>query len=432
MITLHTFKVDVTPPIGGYLCGGLHDTALSVETPLYLRGIALTDGATRCVAAVIDFCYLCGTSHTRLLRAIADGAQLEPDRVTLHSNHVHDAPLIDEDAHALVAEYAPQFQLHDEAWFVSLLARCRDAVAQALADPGTPITGVAFSSHPVEQFASTRRVLDDRGQCQVRYSVCHNPEIRSAPEGLIDPMLDQIVFYDAGNCPVACASFYASHPQVSDGRRTVSSDTVGVALDLFEKTNPEVFPLYFTGCGGDITAGKYSTTNKHYNRLSFGLRLFEAMQSAFDKAQPSPIGGLAWKHTTLDLPLRTIPEDANHYADQIRSADWRPAKYLAAMKLHRLQQNITTYPYHLARLSFGVLDVLFLPSEMCIPYQLYAKQRCAAPLAVAAYGDSFLKYIATDEAFDQGGYEVQPNWTEIDRGVEPILKQAMDRILRSA
>lgn len=430
-LALNTFKVDVTPPVGDYLCGGLHDTSLGIETPIYLRGVVLASEGMRCVLAAVDYCYLAGRSHQRLLEALAAGAGVLPQQATVHSLHLHDVPLIDEEAHALVEAYCPGLCLHNEEYFTDVLARTREAVRDAVAAPAIPVGGVAFSQHAVRKFAGTRRVLDEHGRCRIRFSVCRDPDIRAQPEGRIDPMLDQIVFYNASGRPVVCMSFYASHPQVSDGRRVVSGDTAGLALELFEKTNPDVFPLYFTGCGGDVTAGKYTTPNRPRNRLVFGLRLFDAMQAAFEKARPRPLSSMAWHERTVDVPVRHIQEDEDQLIRAIRDEEYRPAKYLAATKLVRLRQHPETYPFRLARLTLNDVHMLFMPAEMCVDYQLHAKARCVGPLAVAAYGDCFLKYVATDEAFDQGGYEVDPRWTEVERGIQPILEDTIEQLLRT-
>ena len=41
-----------------------------------------------------------------------------------------------------------------------------------------------------------------------------------------------------------------------------------------------------------------------------------------------------------------------------------------------------------------------------------------------------MNYVATDEAFDQGGYEVRPKWTEVAPGCEGLIKKAIHEILQ--
>jgi hypothetical protein len=429
---LYLFKVDVTPPIGDYLCGGLHDTSVAVESPLFLRGLVIVEGAQRYVLANIDFCYLCGRSQQRFVEALAAGAEVPVAHAVLHSNHVHDAPLIDEEAASLLTAEFPN--LHNEAYFSDILSRTQRAVVEALKGPGLVAASIAFTQHPVLEFASNRRVFDENGVCQTRWSVCQEEEIRNAPEGRIDPMLDQIIFYDELGTAKVCLHFYASHPQVSDGRRLISSDTVGGALGLFEEENPGIHSIYFSGCAGDITAGKYTTTDRENNQKVFSERLFQGMQGAFESAPTKqPLQSIGWADFSFDLPLRPITESESDFLSQIQDVALpRSSKYLAAMKLFRVQHQIQSYPFRASCLRLNGYNVLFLPSELVIQYQFYAKSRSVEKVAVAAYGDSFLKYVAHDAAFAEGGYEVDPRWSEVEKGIESPICAAIDTVLERA
>lgn len=427
-ILARTFFVDVTPPVGTFLCGGLHTTSLGVEQPISLRGMILEQNGTRVVVAAIEYCYLCGKSHDRMIAAMARAAGAPESAVTLHSVHTHDAPLVYEEAQLLIKDPA---HVHDEIYFRHVIDTTRRAIQSALAKPGTAVGGVRFTNHRVHEFASTRRILDASNRCKVRFSRCADPVIKAAPEGKIDPLVDQVVFHDVSGKPFACWHFYASHPQVSDGRRLVSGDTVGVALELFEKTNPGVFSVYFTGCAGDITAGKYTTSYRERDRLTFGTRLFDGMQAAFEKQiAPTPLEAIGWSDHAFEMPLSIETKPAAHYQAVLdKSGMPSSAKYLAAIKLHKLNRKLPTYPFRTSCLALNDLRVLFMPSELCVEYQLFAKSLRPGKVAVAAYGDSFLNYIATDEAFDQGGYEVESDWTEVTRGCEPLIKSAIRRAI---
>lgn len=429
-LTISTFQIDVTCPPTMYLCGGFHPQARGNESPLYLRGVILSDGGQAVVLASINYTYLSGRSQRRLVEALARGAEVPASHVALHSDHVHAAPLIDEEHHLLV-ERETGVRMHDEGYFSDVCTRAQSAAAQARRETGINISGVAFSEHPVDQFASSRRVLDADGRCQIRWSVCRDLAVRNAPQGRIDPMLSQIVFFDESNKPVTAMSFYASHPQVSDSRLLISSDTVGVALDLFTANFPQTFPIYFSGCAGDITAGKYSTTDLARNRLVFGVRLYDAMRFAFEAARPSDIDSIGWADETFDLPLAPVPENEAFCLGIIRDPSKPPReKYQAAMRVLRLREHPISYPFRINRLRLGNVNALFLPTELVVDYQLYARSIANGPLAVAAYGDSYLKYVATAEMFPQGGYEVSPTWTEVGPDAEAPIKTHIESILK--
>src|SRR5689334_1419877 len=131
-ITIHTFHINATPPVGDFLCGSLHQRSMGLEQSLSLRGLVFSEGDKRYVIAAVEFCYLCGRSQRRLEEALAAGAKTTRNHVGLQSVHTHDAPLVDEEAHAVMGEScetasgAPLPGVHNESWFESLLMATRD------------------------------------------------------------------------------------------------------------------------------------------------------------------------------------------------------------------------------------------------------------------------------------------------------------------
>jgi hypothetical protein len=431
---LRTFHVDVTPPVDMVVCGW-HTPGVAIESPIELRGIILSANGTHYVMAAIDYCYMIGRSHERFERALAEGAGIPVEQATIHSDHTHDAPMMNEQAHAVIDDVYPDGpRLHDEAYFSRTLEQASIAVHDALAKPGAAVDGVAFTKHRVEKFGATRRVIDENGNCHIRWSRSNTfPQwMIDYPEGRIDPDLSMITFFERRK-PIACMSFYASHPQVSCGRLTWSSDTIGVARHLFESHNPGVFPIYFTGCAGDVTAGKYTTPYLKRDQYVFGSRLFDAMQAAFEKSHPQPLESIGWVNSVNPVPLGAIPQPADYFESIIANpASTSKDRYLAALKLRRLRENIFEYPFRLSRLALNDVGALFMPTELIVDYQLYAQEmskRQLRELAVSAYGDSMLDYTAIDISFEQGGYEVDERWTEVGPGIEQPIKDTILEIV---
>ena len=83
-----------------------------------------------------------------------------------------------------------------------------------------------------------------------------DPKMAQAPEGPIDPWLKTITLA-RGDKPLVRLHYYATHPQTfcCDGR--ASADFVGLAREAVERQD-KVFQIYFTGCSGDVTVGKYN------------------------------------------------------------------------------------------------------------------------------------------------------------------------------
>src|SRR5215470_9898559 len=80
--------------------------------------------------------------------------------------------------------------------------------------------------------------------------------VRAEPEGLIDPFLKTLTFWNEAR-PIAALSYYATHPMSYYGDGRVSSDFCGLARQR-QQDDLNVVQMYFTGCAGNITAGKYN------------------------------------------------------------------------------------------------------------------------------------------------------------------------------
>jgi hypothetical protein len=83
----------------------------------------------------------------------------------------------------------------------------------------------------------------------------------------------------------------------------------------------------------------------------------------------------------------------------------------------------------LARLRVGPIDILHLPGELFVEYQLAAqKLRPESFVCVAAYGDYGPGYIGTYEAYAQGGYETG-EVSRVSPRVETVLINAVHALL---
>src|SRR5262249_47395095 len=86
-------------------------------------------------------------------------------------------------------------------------------------------------------------------------------------------------------------------------------------------------------------------------------------------------------------------------------------------------------PIRLTCLDLGKAQVLHLPGEPFVEYQLKAQElRKDAFVCVAGYGDGGPGYLPTAEAYLQGGDE--PTVALAGPGSEKILKEAMAKLLK--
>src|SRR6478752_3941950 len=100
---LATFGCDITPPEGHPLCGGWIEPVRGVDDPLRALGVVLLGGGKPVVLCVVDWTGLRNEAFRIWRKALADAAHTEPEYVSLHAVHPHNAPFADVEAEKLIA-----------------------------------------------------------------------------------------------------------------------------------------------------------------------------------------------------------------------------------------------------------------------------------------------------------------------------------------
>ena len=122
-------------------------------------------------------------------------------------------------------------------FFDAAFARVTAALKKSLSERRR-VTHVATGQARVESVASNRRIIGPDGKiANWRGSRSVNPAHKTLPEGLIDPWLKTVAFYD-GSARVAACHYYATHPMSYYGDGRVSSDFVGLRTSKFKPPTP--------------------------------------------------------------------------------------------------------------------------------------------------------------------------------------------------
>ena len=418
-----TFCCDMTPPLGEPLIGG--DRLSVVEQPLLAKGIVLQSGDRRYVLCAIDWCELNNGSHDAMQEAIAEAAGTQPCYVAVQTVHQHTAPLVDMDAQKLLAEAgAAELQLDPRA-FELLKRRLAGAVKDSLARLEA-FDRIGAGQAKVDRVASTRRVVDASGKIRVRYSLVRDPDLRAMPEGTIDPYLKTITLA-RGEKPLVRLHYYATHPQTfyRDGR--ASSDMPGDAREALE-AKEHVFQVYFDGCGGDITLGKYNDGSKECRKELAG-RLQAGMEAAIAATRWSPLGEIRWRCCPVSLPPRADPGFT--LADSLSLMNNTAAERSARLCLGAERAAYVRgadRPLLISCLEIGKVRIVHLPGEPLIAFQFFAQGlKPDAFVAVAGYGDCGTGYLCPQRAFGEGGYE--PTASNVKPQSEALLKKAIAAVL---
>lgn len=402
------FQCDATPPPGQPNIWV--EPVREVLDPLLCKGLVLEGNGQRVVLAAMDWCGAGGATHERFCSALAHGAITSRRSVWLHTVHQHAAPYVVEDAYPILESARPN-ALRMSARFLALLSERLAGAAAAALQRLEPVERIGLGLAGVEQVASARRLLVD-GRIVTRYSsTAKTPELAGLPEGDIDPDL-RCVALAGGAGPIAHLAFYATHPQTfcCDGR--VSADFVGAARAAVEKETGCPM-IYFTGCAGDVTVGKYNQ-GREGQRAALAARLADGMRKAIRAASFEPLSGFDWRIVPLRLePRRDAPaaEGASTDADAYRRA--------ITAAFARRQRPLVACALELA----GAL-VFCLPGEPLLAFQREAQAAGQGRFVCAAgYGDISPGYLCRDEDYRLGGYE--PSASNVLPGSEERIRQAI-------
>jgi len=422
-----SFWCDVSPPLGHPLCGGWIKPLEAVDEPLLAKGILLSDGKSRYIICAVDWCLLQTGGYDMFRQKLALAAEIPVSHVAVQTVHQHNAPVADVNAQLLLNQ-VPGAPPHLNLDFMREVTDRVALAARNSCQQLRPFTHIGFGSSRVEQFASNRRVRLNDDNIHPRYSSSQDPLMQAAAEGLIDPWLRTVTFFD-GDRPLVRLHYYACHPQSFYGDGRATSDTVGLARQRLERQEG-VTQIYFTGCAGNITAGKYNDGSPAA-RAILTDRIYAAMKKAIASSQLVPVTTLRWTTREVRLPLRKENEwlPGTSRATMSDTNAQTVARLEAALNLAWIESVRQRPGLEISRLTLGPVNILHLPGEAFIEYQLYAQSLLPKEfVAVAAYGEGGPGYICTDAALSEGGYE--PTESRVAPPTEFLLKSAIAKLFQ--
>jgi len=402
-----TFQLDVTPPIGSALCDGLVPVASSIDDPLFARGIVLLGVGDPIVLCAVDFVGIGNGGYDAWRETLARAAGTKPSRVSVNTLHQHDAPGCDFDAEELLATVGMGGTSCDVIFSRKLLERLEAEVKKSL-EAARPFTHIGTGQARVERVASNRRILGDDGKVKIiRWSSTKEPEAIAAPEGVIDPELKLLSFWNQ-DTPLVSMTYYATHPQSHYAKGAVSADFPGLARAVRDRAEPNIFHLHFNGAGGNVTAGKYNDGSPQA-RIELTERLAAGMKQAWEKTRRIPItaADVEWRVQPVALPLSDRLkklEDVEKILFNKGVVPYERAR--AARDIAYAKRVISGHKIELSSLRLGPAVFLNLPGEIFVEYQLAAQEmRPDRFICTAGYGEYGPGYIGTTVAYPQGGYE---------------------------
>ncbi len=445
------FAADATPPLGSPVA---YAAVRSVTDPLFAKGLVLLGAGDPVVLCAVDFIAISNEGHDAWRDSLAEAAGTTPDRVAVHVVHQHDGPRCDFGAEALLESAGLGGKRQDNDFLRRTLEATAAALRESLA-AARPVTHFGTGSARVEKIASNRRILGPDGKVAIARSSSYRipepilsrlvesarkqgyelsatrvEEALAAPEGVIDPELKMVTFYE-GEEALVSLSYYATHPQSFFGQGDVTSEFVGLARARLEDERGGVPLVHFAGGGGNVAAGKYNDGTPE-SRVALTDRLAEGMRRAWESTVREPVDASAaeWRVVPVALPIPAHLDEAALRATLADETLPETNRLAAAGKLAYLARARAGHRIDLANLRIGRADLLHFPGELFVEYQLAAQEQHPGRfVCMAAYGDGGPGYIGTEVSYAEGGYETQPGSTNVAPEVEGVLMEAIGQLL---
>lgn len=398
------------------------------ELSLRCRGIVLLGADDPVVLCAVDWIGIGNEGNDVFREALAGAAGTKAGRVAVHTLHQHDAPACDFGAERLMEEAGRSAGRWSGEFARGVIQRAAEAVRESL-PKARPVTQAGFGEARVEGVASNRRIKGPDGHVRaVRFTACKDPALRAEPEGVIDPFVSCVSFWDR-ETPLAILTYYACHPQSYYMTTTPSPDFPGIARFIRAQSVPEALHVHFNGAGGNIGAGKFND-GSHGNRMILAQRLADGMKRAFDATRKNAVSAADVRWQVEPVALEPAPHlDEAKMREELKQVKevpfLGPADRLAFVLRCRAGHRI-----EVGCLKIGSIRMLHLPGELFVEYQLAAKAaRPDLHISMAAYGDYGPAYIGTAAAYGEGGYETSSRSSNVGPQAEGELMRAVRKLI---
>jgi neutral ceramidase len=425
-------RADITPPAGVDLCGfgGRAGPSQGVHDPLSAKALCVTDGERRIALITADLIGLDAGTVTEVRRRVGERFGREAPALMIACSHTHSGPS---------TPCLPFLGVPDPAYMESLIATLADLVVKA--SSAMSEAEIAFGQAEV-QVGINRRQRVEEGRIVLGRN----------EDGTTAPYVDVLRAQTGIGCAVLFS--HTAHPVTLGGDNLlISADWPGYAQHFVEEALGErCVALYGQGCCGNINSdprGSFEIAEQQ------GRAVAEAVAKAAATLRPAADGAVGAASEVVELPLQDPPpldEAQALLAFAVRERDANAATDNHGMKLTRqglvawgerlvalAEAGAThlTQPFEVQALRIADTAIVGLPGEVFVEYQHQIK--ACSPFAqtfVLAYANGNIGYVPTEEAFPQGGYEVDSaikyyGTTMLTPECEHVVVGGVRRLLRT-
>ena len=438
--------IDITPeqfPV--VVNGGFFPQYIdTVQDPLYVRCLVLSDGNLQIALAVIDTCVIPLDFCDRMKDAIVAKTGIPKNRIMISSTHCHSAPALG-DTHSATAE---------KPYMDFLVGKVAGAVAEAQKNLTPVKVGWAVGNDTNNVYC--RRFLMKPGTAmtnafsdKVNDRAMMNPGFNNpnmiARTGPVDTAVSVLSFVTLEDKPVAVFANYSTHYAGVRGG-VLSGDYFGVfSQRMKERITEEVgqdnmtsqfVAMMSNGTSGDANCIDFLNPERRFDYLSVGKETAQAAMVVWPNIEYHDSVPLAMAEKRISIANR-VPTAAEVQAAKDHVAKFPDGKPQTVADVYALNVSLmgdwpATSEVVVQAIRIGELGITALPGEIYGSTGLEIKARSPflptinIGLANGAYG-----YIVPPEQHALGGYNTwRTKYSCLEVDGEPKVKATAIELLK--
>jgi hypothetical protein len=386
-------KVDITPPVGVYLSGGLRKrVAETVGTPLYAKALVLDNGRPFASSGQIGFLALdllviekeTIASAGELIKA-QTGMDIE--NIMVSASHTHSGPYTS-------TNIFDGEEGIDEDWFSTLPNKMAEAISSAYRSLKEAKVGAGSGCE--ESISHNRRMKMNNGTAWNDWLRPPKDQIVGVC-GPIDSEVGVLKVENMDGSTLGAIINFSCHNNAG-GIGGISADFAKYATEVIENVEGgESGALFMPGACGNIGAGGVQSGAQKVGKI-LGA---EALKTLVRTPTVEDVK-IAAMRREIELPLRKFELQLS----EIRKI-WPSGEDVFRKELEFLKQvkedHISTYIQVIAISDTAFVSV---PGEMFVELGLEIKRKSPFERTfVIELANDYVGYIPTRVAFEEGGYE---------------------------
>lgn len=397
-------KVDITPPVGTYMCGAWTKTrSVAVHDPLYAKVLVMESGDKKVAIITCDVLLFGEEWSTPIFQAIEEKHGIKIEDIMMVPSHTHRGPYLPGD---------PMFGddgAVDPLYTESAAQRIVEIVGEASENLSPVRVGCGIGT--LEGFTQYRRLLLKNGLVCQSWAP-HPDEDIVGPAGEPDTEVRVVKVESADGKLIAALYNFACH---ADGRlrfeprEQFSADYPSVTSEMIEGRHAGALGFFITGACANING------NSGEDGAIMGKALGEEVERLLKEIKTGDVSRIQSRKEHLVIPLRQaggFPKEeivrvfgTNESYNRIYNLDMILEVFRDGYdKLERGPKEVKTVVQ-----VIGIGDeiaIAGLPGEIFKEFGQKIKRESPFPnTMVAELANDCVGYIPTREAFSQGGYE---------------------------